>query len=310
MTIETEPLKKTVEDELVVEGQSAEDTARWNELNKKQDKTPDEINELSKLKENYGKNVRSTITKLDSQKKFYKNESEENKRELEEIKKKYEELEKSIKSTSESGIDVKEKTVVVGGKTFLTDAALDLKLKAGELTEYEAYQHQRSRDKAEAIDEAKTSILKELRKNDEETIRSNDSQKVLSKYPEFSKNHPDHDPNDPLLVKFNQIWQKGYYASPTGMSDALELAEELLGRKNKRPDRTSDFSVIDNDTDRTNDTTGVKIKVSEDEKTIAIRNYHFGGLINPVTGRTYTPEEAVSRYTKEKEERVKSRKKI
>ena len=153
-------------------------------------------------------------------------------KEAEDLRKRVEELEK-VKN--QEPVKLVETTVDIDGKQYYTDEALLSKVEAGELTQADAYKLQRARDKAELKKEVMSEITTETKQTEEQRIREEDQRNVLSKYPQFSKTHPDFNPDDPLYKEVNRLWNNGYAHNPKGMSEAIKDAKKILRMQDTNP---------------------------------------------------------------------------
>lgn len=296
MTTETQKTGEQTDEEI---------EARLDTLYAKKELDEDESKEFDTLKKERSSRYQKKIDQATGKVKEFETENERLKRENEELKQRQEEFEAKRKA-DEKPVKVVEDTVEADGKKWFTDEALQSKVDAGEMTAQEAYKHQQSRLRAEAVQEAEERFEAKQKVQRDTFARDNDRKKVLSKYPQFDKNHHDHDPNDPVFKKASEIYANGYASNPEGLSKAVELAEQILGINNKRPDASDDFGVASNDSSSDNKKKE-SVSLTEEEKEVALRQYVFSGATNPNTGRGYTNDEALERARKAKEKRIKSR---
>ena len=287
-----ENLKKVTEEE-------KQEEDRLNELYDKKERNEDEQKELEDLK---GKKTSRFSKKID--KMHWEKENEREKKE--EAEKRSQELEeenarlKKEHDTKPAPVHVENETITIGEKKYYTDEKLVALVKDQKMTNDEAFNHQRNRDRAEDriyIDErldktkAETSV-KETRKKD--------AADVVKEYPNFAKKlangdlNPDFNANDPLYKKTVEIWQGGYSTQPNGMSKSLALAKEILGVSKNKPDRTDDFSLHSPSLPEENTQANSReIKLSAEETEADVRMYT--NIINPKTNRFYTEKEAVEK---------------
>lgn len=288
--------------------QEKKDTERFSNLNKKTDRTAEEDTELKSLKENYGKRVSARIDKLTAEKKVFEQKYGETSKRVEELEQEIVELKKDRK-TEVQPIKTSKQTMTIGDKEYYTDDALLEMVKNEEISESNAWKHQRERDRAEDrfyIDERIEE--KDQTKEAQNTLK-NDIEKVLEKYPQFDKNHPKHDPTDPLYVQANEILKeftnkRGQLITPRAFSKSIALAEKILGVKSKRPD-VSDEHNFYSGTPPDKDNNGEKVSFSDDEKEIAWRMYR--NVVNPKTGKTYNQAEALAKAEEAKKKKLAGR---
>lgn len=280
---------------------------RYSELSAKTDRSVDEEKELDKLKANYRRSAKEEIKFLRSSlaeaERKHGQASEEAKKLREEMESLKEDVEQ-IKTKRSP--EVVEQTATFGGKQYYTDTALRSLIDTGKMSETEAWQHQRARDKAEIKDE----ILREQEVREEANERKHavaaEAKKVLQKYPHFDKNHPKFNPDEPLYKKTVEIYNKGMHS----VAAAVELAEEILGFKAKGPDLSDELSLRGTGAPGDSRQKDEKIELSKDEEEVAVRTYTMGSAeftTNPRTGKTYTREEAIEKFRQAKTKRIKSR---
>lgn len=277
---------------------------RLNSLYEKRDLTDEEKKEFDTLKKKRGSGYQNRIDKLKSETYAERNAREQERAAREKAEKEAQDLREQLKNRS-AGSDnfISKKTVEIDGKTFYTDDYLQKLVADGEMSDTEAFRHIRARDKAEAVVEAVDRIEKRNSEGSFNEKVANDVKKVLSKYPHFSKDHPRFNPNDPLYLKASEIYKKGFFNSPDGMSESIALAEEALGRKSSRPDLSEELGVGNLGGNRNSNGRTEEVPLTPEQKETAIRMYHFGGQINPATNKRYTAEEAVQKATKIHNER-------
>ena len=278
------------------------DDNRFKELNEKPetDRTDEEKKEIGEIKERYGKRMQKRIDELTRRAKT----AEEGREELE---KKAEELEvelKELKNKPEPTPKIKEEVVEIAGKKFFADETLIAKVKAGEITEQEAYRHQRLRDKFELKTEVMTEIAEEKKKQSEVEIRAEDQKKVLKEFPHFNPKNPNHNPDDPLYKMANKIFTGGYHSNPKGLSESIALAKQVLGIKDTPIDRSEDFSLEASGLPEKGGKKKEEPTLTEAEKEAAVRIWCLGGVNNPLTGRPYTESEALHKALEAKKARL------
>ena len=287
------------------EKEAKKEQERWDELSKKPEieLTEEEKTEKGELKERYGKRMQDKINKLTWEAKSAKEETERLKKEKEETNSRLAELEKKAKPDDTA---FRETVVEIDGKKWFTDEALLAKMKAGEITEDAAYKYQRDRDRAEAVVEVEHRFTEKRRFEEERNIRVQDAGSVIEKHPEFNKQHPNHNPDDPLYKLSNEIYNKGYASNPRGLSEAVKLAKQVLRISDTPLDRSDEFGAEDNNVPERGGK-GKDVTLSSDEKDAAEKMFCRGDVINPITKRAYTPAEAHVKALQGKKARLERR---
>ncbi|MCK9370592.1 hypothetical protein M0R04_11840 [Candidatus Dojkabacteria bacterium] len=275
------------------------DNVRFKELKEKKQEelTPEEKTELGDLKDRHSTRVQKRIDTITAQKREAEEEAERLRKENEELRNKTAKKEEDVPES------VKGELVEIAGKKYFTDKALIAQIKTGELTEDEAYQYQRKRDKEEVKWELRQEQAQEERKVSEQKTRQEDMDNVLKTYPQFSKKHPDFNDTDPLYKLANEIYVEGYIANPKGLSLAIKRAKEILRITDEKIDRSDDHSVDGSEAPERNSGSKKEVTLSEQEKESAVRMYTRGDVINPKTGRAYTENEAVAKALEAKKRR-------
>lgn len=274
------------------------DNARFQELNVKSDRTPEETKELGDIKERHAGRTEKRINTLTWEKKSAIEREEATKQELADARTEIDTLKNKPVPAS-----VIEETITVNNKSFYTDEALQSMITAGKLTQAEGNKHYNDRIKAEASEDAYQRIRGEQEKTNLATARNTDSEKVLKDNPEFNPKHPNHNPNDPVLVKAMELYNDGLGVKANGLSKAIALAKQLLGKTTtKKPDLTDEFNL---DPSRPGSGGGdsKEVTLDEDEQEAAIRIYTLGEAKNPKTGKSYTREEALKKALEAKTNR-------
>lgn len=266
----------------------------------------DQINEL--------KSLETRTAEQEAQLKRLKNQAAVDKRIGVEVAKRHQEreradrLEAKIRELEEKQRPAEKKplnqaeSTLINGKEFYTDRGLIQMVHSGTMTQEDAYAHQEERREEKAL----ARLRQDMQTQSENSVREEVKNKVLSEYPEFSPNHKDHNPNDPLFKEANRIWRNGYVNNPRGLELAIEDAKRILGRDHKRPDLTEELGVTRNQepASRTNDKSK-KITLSEAENETAWSYYRTQR--NPKTGKSYTQPEAIQAAIKAKEARQSRR---
>lgn len=259
------------------------------DLRGKQDVTAEEKEKLEILKEERQSRLDKRIKMKDSERLAAINRAEQLEKQLEEERKKREELELKKKTVS-----IVNDTVEFDGRKFYTDKALRSMVDSGELTAEEAYEHQQERIEAKVTERVIKRNIGNTKEEEERKTRAEDAEKIARDYPQFNPKHPDHDPEDPLFKKANELWMEGYHANPRGLSKAIERAKEILGYTKERPDLSDEFSVARSKStvDRSIPST---VALTAEEKDFYVRMYVMGNIVNPKTNRTYTESEAIAK---------------
>jgi hypothetical protein len=269
------------------------------ELAKVEQPTEEQKQELQEAKDKKRDAVQRRIDEITSEKKLRDYQIEQERQKNRELQERLEAVESK---RHEATVVTTPEYVEAGGQKFYTDTALQAKVTSGQMTESEAYSHQQERIKQEAADLAYNRIKAETQKETVQTQRQKDMEKVLTKHPEWSKDHPRHNPNDPLFMKTVEIFNKGFASNPTGLSEAESLASQLLGR-HAPIDNTRDINLYSPSPPAT---IPKEVTLTENDKQIAYDLYvKRGNVINPKTRRPYTEEEAYKKAAKAKADQEK-----
>lgn len=266
----------------------------------KKDKTDEERAQFTELKKERSSRYQKAIDISKSKQKEAEYKAQQARDEAERLKQENEQLKNKPEPTVKSREQVK-----FDGKAYYTDEALQSLVTVGEMTDAEAFKHQRERDKAEAVDLAFNRMKTEQTKESEEKVRTEDRESVLREYPRFSKDHPDFDADDPLYKEASRIWNNGYKFNPKGLSEAVKDAKKNLGMT-KKPDNSDDHNVFGPNPPRrpVNNDNNEDVKLTEYETNFAIKQYCRGDVLNPKTKRPYTEKEAVNKMLESKKARV------
>jgi len=273
--------------------------ARLEELLKKEEKNEEELKEVDTLKENrqtrYQKRINQLSWKAKDAEERYGVESERAKKLEAEI------AELRAGRTISAKPVIVEETVEIRGKSYYTDTTLKSMVDAGQLTEEQAYKHQKTRDRAELLEEVKSDLSREEKEKEAINIRKEDALEVLKANPNFSKRlangetNPDFDANDPLYKLTTEIYAEGMAANPRGFSIALKRAKQILRTGDKPIDLSEDLSVHSNTSAPDRKQESKEVKLSEYEEETAIAMYCKGDYTNEKTGRQYTKDEALAK---------------
>ena len=288
-------------DKFTEEEQKAIDRA--DELAEKKDKTEAEKAELVTLKKERTTAYQKRIDMLKSvvkEKEYLHGKATE---ETESLKARIVELEKQPKQPPVKPIG--EELVTIAGKQWYTDDALLKLVQNGELTDAEAFKHQKERDKEDSTDRVLKRIKEENAKDAEQKVRKEDVDEVLKDYPHFNKNHKDFDENDPLYQEATRLWEEGYKYNPKGLTKAIKDAKRILGITEKRPDASELHTVNNSNAPAgSNAQRASKVTLTADENNTAIRVFTRGNFINPKTNKPYTEAEAVQKALAAKERKI------
>lgn len=215
-------------------------------------------------------------------------ENERLRQELEDERKRKKEEQSFVRQPSGSA----NRTIELNGKKFYTDAALKAMVESGEMTQDEAQDHWQERNDERII----AKMRKEENEKSFQSTLQEGVKKVLAKYPTFDPKHRDHNPNDPIYVKARDLMNKGI----VNAWDAVEQAEEFVGKKNATVDRSEDFGVTRSGAVPAA-SRETKVQLSEWEQEQAVR-FHTARE-NPATGKKYTPQEAIEKALRAKKQR-------
>lgn len=296
----------TPNETIVTEEQIKKDNERFQELNKKPEaeRTAEEVKELGELKERHSSRAEKRINELTWRSK----QAEERAIELEEkLNKSLAEIDelKRLKEEHTTAKTVKEEFIEIAGKKYYTDEALMMMVQNKEITDTEAYSYQRKRDKEEIKEDLRKEHIEHQRKESEQEIRTKDAEDVRKQYPQFSKDHPDFNPEDPLYKKALELWSEGYSANPRGLSLSIKRAKEILRIQDATPDRTAELNLESSSAPERGGGKEKEITLSNEEKEIAERMFTRGDVINPKTQKAYTVAEAHAKALEAKKRRQK-----
>lgn len=261
------------------------------ELAEKKDLTDDDKSSLGELKKERSTRFQKKIDKLKSEAKLARAQTAEKERELEDTKKRLEE-----RNAKNDEPLVEAKVIKINNKSYYTDEYLSEQIRLDKMTEADAVKHQQSRIKAEAAEEAYQRLKTDQQQETVNNVKQEDVKQVLADYPQFNKNHPDHDPEDPLYKLSVELWQEGLHANPKGLSLSIKRAKQILGiNKEGNKDMSEDLNFgSPSSTTRTQKKTD-DIQIPEAQLDLAVRTYMRGDLLNPKTGRPYTKNEAIAK---------------
>jgi len=269
------------------------------EISQKPEKTDDDNKQLEGLKGEKQTRYQKRVDQLTWKAKHAEEQSAEKDKRIAELEA------AKVEPAETQPATIKKDSIEIDGKKHFTDEALMSMRDAGELTDAEAYKMQRNRDKAELKHELKTDFETEQQQSADANARRADGEKVLKEYPQFDKNHAEHNPEDPLYKEASRIYANGYSANPNGFSLAIKDAKAILGLDKKAPDVTNDLNVYSPSAPE--GPTTKETPLNDDEKEAAIRQFVHAAEINPVTNRTYTESEAIAKSQKAKNNRASRR---
>jgi len=277
-----------------------DDNARFHELKSKSERTEDETKEFGEIKERHGSRMQKKIDRMTWETKSEKEAREKAEQRADELQTRVAELETKVEKPKPV---VRQETVKYEGKPWHTDEALTSMVAAGQMTNDEAYKHQRARERAEDRDILRKENEENKVKSASDTAQKKDAEEVLRKYPKFNQKHPNFDPNDKVYVLASQMLEEGLKYNPKGMSLAIKRAEQVLGIKTNNLDVTDDLSVHSPSAPGERRKREDSVALTEYEEEAALRIWR--DTINPKTKRTYTKEEIKHKALKAKESRMR-----
>ena len=275
----------------------AETDSQIQELLDVDTRTPEQQKELDDLKKQRKGQVQGRINELTKARREAERQLEQERLEAQRLRSELEEAKKVSKPKASNRYDQFE----INGKMFYTDEALSQMVEDGKMTQAEAWNHQKAVIREEAKAELKKELKEESSISETERIKQETIKDVLSEFPHFNPNHPNHNPNDPLYKEASRILANGYASNPRGIRLAIDEAKRLLNIK--RPDLSDDLSVASSSNVSQESRREKKVELSDFEQEQAIRLYVFGGKQNPKTGKAYTKAEAIEKALKAKRER-------
>mgnify|MGYP001588246691 CR=1 FL=1 len=289
--------------ENIVTEEEKQDNDRFQELNKKPDteRTEEEKQELGELKERYGQRMQKKIDKLHWEAKTAQEKAEEAERRAQEAEERARKAEEGKVITS-----FKDEYIEIGGKKYLTNRALEAKIKTGDISQQEAEEYAIERDSEKIAVRVESKREQKQREQVDKETRIQDMLEILKDHPEFDPKHPNHNPDDPLFKTANEIYREGYGSNPRGLSLALKRAKQILRISDTSIDRSSHFSVESSlPSDRGGNNTDKEVTLTAEEQDAAIRQWTRGDVTNPKTGRAYTPQEALAKGLEAKKRRIR-----
>ena len=258
-----------------------EKETRLNELSEKQDRTEEEKTEFNTLrKEKDDATAKTRIEELNTKTRDAENRALEAETRASETEKRLKDIE-----DRPSAPVINKETVDADGKSFYTDVALTSQIKAGTMTETEAYGHQQDRIAAIASQRAYDRIKGEQVTTAKETALKQEVSDMYAKYPQWDQKHRDHNPNDPLFATASGLFKDGL--SPV---KAMKTAEKLHGVTKDNPDRSEELGALSPTAPGITPKSEKLPDLEEWEKDNAYRTWR--DLINPKTGRNFTQAEA------------------
>ncbi|HEY9874576.1 MAG TPA: hypothetical protein V6D12_14145 [Candidatus Obscuribacterales bacterium] len=278
------------------------DDARFKELKGKTDLSDDEKKELGEIKERHSFRVQKRIDKYAHDAKAALEKAEAAEKRAKEAEERAKRLELDRKPER---VVVRQETIKIGDESYYTDEALMAMVENEELSEAEAYKHQRKRDKAELKWEIIQERDLESKKLEESRIRKEDSEAVLREYPHFDKGHPDFNPEDPLYKEASRIFRNGYASNPQGLSLALKDAKKILRMDDKKPDLSEDLNLDHSGVSHSRGPRTKEVTLSDYEQDQAVRQWT--NIVNPKTQKPYSEAEAIEKAKKAKELRMAGR---
>ena len=279
-------LKEVTDDQLETQVQ---------DLTKKEDKSDDDNTQLETLKTERQTRYQKRIDKLTGKSKYAEEQLE-----VERVKneKLVQDLADAKAAQPIKPMTPIEESVTIDGQAHYTDAALRQMIESKQITDDKAYELQRARDKAQL----KSEILEETtagdKKAQEEKVRADDKERVLTEYPQFDSRHKDFNPKDDLYQLANEIYSNGYAAKPDGLSRAINLAKRTLGITNKTPDISDALGIQGSSEFGQQQEKEKEITFTDQQKDDAYQVWR--NVKNPATQRNYTFDEAVEKAKKAK----------
>lgn len=268
---------------------------------KKDTATAEEKTKLQELKEERQTRYQKRIDKLSWEKKAESEKAKKLEEDLAEQRKELDEL-KSKQVKDEKPLIVEE-YVEYGGKKFYTDKALMNMVKNEELSGEQAYAHQQQRLKEEIKDEMNRESREKETAGKASKAWDDDKKSVLEEYPHFSPSHKDHDPEDPLYKLASEIYRDdflvdGKVVNPRALSLSIRRAKQIL-KTDIRPDVSQHQTV--GRSGSSSESGREPVTLSQTESDTAVRLYTT--IINPLTRKNYTEQEAINKALKVKKTR-------
>lgn len=277
------------------------------ELRKNAARTPEEEKEFAELKKHHRGRVEEQI--LNEREKADKQAERAAAAEqaLADARARLEAIENKKQEQVSRGTGAENEAYEINGKRFYTDEAIVKRIELGLMTQKEGWAMQRQAIKEEAkaemgsqgVEQVKQEKAKEIRNESLKFVRDEGMGWMLDeKDPKFNA-------KDPLYIEANRLWQDGLQYDPDGPRKALLYAKRLLGKDVTREDRTEEFSVAKNNaSDNVRSQRENKISLNETEESNAIKWYVEGNLIDPKTGKAYTPAGALQKALEAKRKRL------
>lgn len=267
------------------------------DLIKKAEKSDDDLKQIETLKGEKQTRYQKRVDQLTWRAKTAEEQ-------LEEIKAENEKLKTAKPKETLEPVIARKETIKIGDQTFYSDKTLMDMVKNNEIGESEAYIHQQQRVEESAAEKAYQRIKSENQKQTDEKVRADDAKTVLDTYPQFAKDHPSFNPQDPLYKMATELWNEGLASNPRGLSKAVARAKQILRLSDKPIDASDDMS-LHHSTPPGQTSEPKEVPLSDGEKEAAIRMYRDEN--NPATGRNYTESESVLKATKAKNIRLQRR---
>lgn len=287
----------------VVTDESLEIKLKELQAKKAEERTKEENDELVNLKEERQTRYQKKIDKLTWEAKSAQEERDRVKAELEEERRK---KERPVSTNPFSKKDMEK----VGSKEFFTDESLGLMVQSGEITESQAYKHQQERLEEKAAEKAYQRIKQEEFANSFEKTLKADIEDTYKQYPQFDNNNPSFDPDDPLYIEANRVFREffrnedGTIRDSKAFSKSIREAKRNLKISDTRPDVTDEMTIDAPNPSRSVTKSKVDVTLDDNEKSLAIRQYVHGGIVNPATQRQYTENEAIAKMLNAKKARI------
>lgn len=271
-------------------------------LVEKQDATKEEKEKVQQLKEERNTRYQKRLDKLTWEK---KTEAEKSAKLEAELKTQREELQKLKESRQQEAKPIIiEEYIEYGGKKFYTDKALMSMVESKELDPTQAYQHQQQRLKAEIKDEMKKESEQKEVTNKNLKIWEEDKAMVLREYPQFNPSHANHNPEEPLYKLASEIYREdflvdGQPVNPRALSLSIKRAKQILNKTDIRPNVSEEQSVGRAGSSTTTSREQTTLTQLEQETVVRL----YASVVNPVTNKFYTEQEAINKALKAKKAR-------
>jgi hypothetical protein len=270
------------------------------ELRQKKDRSPEEEKEFGDLKKHHRGRVEEQILSEREKAEAHQERAARAEQALEEARQRLQELQEQRDNRVSDTGNGESESVVINGKKFYTDEAINLRVQKGLMTQKEGWAMQRQAiiEEARAADKAEAPAEQWKR----ERLDALENVKKQGYGWMIDDKDPKHNPKDPLFKMAQRLWEGGYKNEAKGPLKALEDAKEILGLNLKRQDMSDEFSIPKNNSASDSATQREKrVELSEIETSNAIR--YWPTVTNPKTGKYYTEAEALVKALEAKRKR-------